>query len=482
MKKSVAWAEALQITQEKIDSWTLQAPSPEAFTYWCLLNEKIDSKKYYQWAQKVYGLALLDAGFLETPPAMNIWNQMKSVANWSEHMFPVAEWDGVVFVGCVEPKDDIQWSFPVKYLLVEAKALQDHWNRVQASELAAPEVNTNTPNEDSGWTDSVSAAEAFVDVITEEDKPEEAIVAEPEGLELSPPPTEEAPQLDQPDGLSLVEAIEAPEGMDQPEGLEEPVTNVDSAPNGFAAVITEDDIPTDPSIHPEGFTKDSTSVPVLQLDKLTALTSEEDLLSQENEKPKVEESIQSNTLSEISSKSEVSGVLKLGALEGEAAEKLPPNPEGTTSSATSTSIHNASQVAVVLDDLKNDFEASILLSLEQGELKPLVWDQGWKPKEAPRGPENMKDASAFRVVCRSKHPYLGHLIDTPINRKFFEAWGMTEYPEKVLVQPVLHNDALMGVMVCVCNVEVKNQVLLNAGKKHADSVARMLYDSQVKAA
>ena len=352
-------------------------------------------------------LAVLKDEFFKLPANTKLWDQLKSVANWSHEMLPVHEWDGVVFVACVEPNDEIKWSFPVQYVLASADNLNKHWENLNSAEPEAV------------------AAPVIVPDMTEA----------PEVPEV----------LDIPDGVPAELSAEAAKTPDVPEGITFNFdTNVDEAPAEEAA--SEDDIATNPGDAPIGLSEEPPAAPVLNLENLMPVTDE-------------------------------------APVEEETSPKIPNSPPPPSNYDTDASFHEVTRVASVLDILKDDFEGSILLTVEGNELKPLVWDSAWKPQGGAKGPENLNDASAFRVAMRTKHPYLGHVVDTPVNKNFFNAWGINEFPEKILVHPVLTGESIIAVVVCICNPAVKNQVLLSAATRHAKEISKMLLDdSQASAA
>jgi hypothetical protein len=273
---------------------------------------------------------------------------------------------------------------------------------------------------------------------------------EPNPEPAAPPPPPPEVFEDQPEGLSLDQLSVAETPMDAPEGLsfDPPMTKVDEMP---PAPATEDDIPTDVGMAPEGLSLSAEiKAPVLQLN----FDSEPAMPEPTMPEPE--------TL----------------------AMPEPEAPMVTEPPVVAEEVTMMTKIAPVLDFLKDDFQGSMILRLENNQLKPLIWDNTWNPNGEPKGPENLTDASAFRVVIRSKHPYLGHVVDTPINKNFFQSWGKTDLPEKVLIHPIIDEDgsSLLGVFVSVCDPIAKNPALLSAGERHAAEVRRLLKEAYSAAA
>jgi hypothetical protein len=131
MKSIKPWVNEMGVTEAQMTQWSREAPKGKSLTYWCLENGKIPTDEYLFWARNHYGLAVLKPEFFEQSPNFDLWRNIASVANWSAEMVPLHEWDGVVFVGCVEPLDDISWSFPVRYIIADAQSLASSWQTLQ---------------------------------------------------------------------------------------------------------------------------------------------------------------------------------------------------------------------------------------------------------------------------------------------------------------------------------------------------------------
>ncbi len=129
MQQQSAWAKALNIPKAQYDEWKMIAPTEESFTFWCLHSGRIVASKYFAWAKDHYGFALLNDKYFSLQPNMDFWKMIHTVANWSPWMLPLEQWDGVIFIGCVEPPSETAWSFPVCYVLAQPGDLEKLWQR-----------------------------------------------------------------------------------------------------------------------------------------------------------------------------------------------------------------------------------------------------------------------------------------------------------------------------------------------------------------
>ena len=130
MKMLKPWVEPLKVSPEKYDQWIQATPKGVSVTFWALSEKKLSLDHYLNWARDFYEIpSAANEYFLHTP-SVELWNTIQSVANWSAQMVPVDQWDGVVFVACTEPPKEVNWSFPVRYILASPHALSDYWNRL----------------------------------------------------------------------------------------------------------------------------------------------------------------------------------------------------------------------------------------------------------------------------------------------------------------------------------------------------------------
>src|SRR5262245_9726366 len=125
MRATKPWVEALKIDPQKVSAWAMEVPRHESVTFWCLEKGHLRSAEYFEWARDYYGLAQVSEEYFHQPANRDLWSKIHSVANWSPELLPIEEWDGVVFVACVEPPEGIQWSFPVQYVLATATDLRN---------------------------------------------------------------------------------------------------------------------------------------------------------------------------------------------------------------------------------------------------------------------------------------------------------------------------------------------------------------------
>lgn len=443
-----SWLQAFNISESQFREWQSHATTRDEFTFWCLAHGKLDTQKYLDWAKNHYGLPVVNSAFFKTKADSALWKKIESVANWSMAMLPIYEWDGVIFVACVEPHTDIQWSFPVRYVLASAEDLKIYWNALQDEPAAvAPKVAPTTAPKaapitapKAAPTTAPKAAQPAAKAPAPPQEPAMPSMADLPELPELPENTNPGVVVDTPEGLNLNLEPQIAAAADAPAGIAEPPPPAtDAAPDGMAIDFD-----------------------LSAVDKPTGIF----------EMPA--DMGGSGSTSTEDAKAAVDSYLL----------KIPHHNEHTTEetlqdfksdpSVTRINVPDGNELQTYFEEMRSDFNGSLVLKLADGAFVPFAWDKFWSPQENPVGPTDVTSPSAFRIVYRTKQPYLGHIVDTPVNRAFFSAWGEKELPKRVLIQPLLHNDKLMGALICRCKEEPKNNQILMSGHTHAQKISEML--------
>ncbi|MCB0349694.1 MAG: hypothetical protein KDD38_00840 [Bdellovibrionales bacterium] len=379
MNSTPTWVQALNIKPATYEEWLRLLPKHESLIFTCLLNHQINSEDYFSWAKEYYGLAYLNSNFFEQKPNISFWKKIEPVANWSEKMIPLHEWDGVVFVACVEPHSEVKWSFPVQYVLASAQDLTKYWQALQKKQ------------------DST---------------------ATPPDLELPPVPT------DEPAGLNLekLEKLNAPQSEDFMEALAKKV-NGNKTPADFNA-------PDNLNWSPDNGDS-SVAAP-------DGMAPEGMVMAPVPAAPEV-----------------ITPDITVAAEMKNTQDKI-----NTPSVSASSDPYSA-----LIHEMKNYFTGVLILSAQNETVVPVAWDDAYTPK---KGEENkswdLNSPSALRISARTKQPYLGHIVSTPMNKEFFAAFGYNEFPKKVLIQPVLSDDYLTHLIIATVDESRKNHQTLHEGK------------------
>lgn len=405
MKHVKPWANALQVAPEKYSAWTIEAPKHESLTFYCLDRGLIRSNEYFNWAKEYYGLPMIDTKYFQQPANRELWQQIQSVAHWTPALLPLEMWDGVVFVACVEPPDDVQWSFPVQYVLAHPRDLKlylerldDDPTRIGRSILTSPSFHTSsqvlTPPVVQETTPPSLEAPVGVSLSLPD------LPSTNEGLDEVTSPSMVLPPIDVPEGLNISSEIlksETPT-LDQPK-LE--------IPEGLGDVL--------------GLASASASASASAPPPLTS-------------KSPPPPSVQAQVLAKPNSK---------GGPQGYEIDS-----DQLASSSIDAATSSDEALAWVFLQMKQHFIFSWMLFYHDGNLSPWRWDKGAQPrKDSALSPLDLSPPSLFRIVVRSKMPYHGHVIDNPVNSEFFKNWGLRSIPEHVTAIPLMSGEHLIGILL-----------------------------------
>jgi hypothetical protein len=378
MKKVRPWVEALGISEDDYQRWCSNIPATESVTFRCLREGRIPVEAYLDWACNHYGLPVLKKDFFANAPDHNLFEKLKGIGSWSYEIMPVGEWDGVIYIACTEPNEDISWSFNVCYLLAAPASLEAHWNALNTTKpLSAPAVATPPPTPMAEITQTAFPVLPNVPTPDKKDDPFAAIE-----MQL----TQTAVKASE---ASTVPALEVPEGLSLP----------DMPENTLTAIFPKSDV----SISP-------------------APVTSQDL----------------NTMQSIAQE--------------------------------------------YFKELKSDFMGCMLLAFDSDNLRPIAWDEKWKTTGPNTAFVSLSNASAFRVVYRTKMPYLGHVVETPSNSEFFSAWGFTALPENILVQPLSENGKWHGMLLLLADKTKKQSTQLAIAEQVAARLANVMGKATKKAA
>lgn len=379
MAEQKPWVKALNINISDLEQWKLELPKEQSLTFWCLEKGKLKLYEYLKWAQNHYQLPILNTDYFTNSPDQGLWLNIQSVANWSAHMLPLAEWDGVIFIGCVEPHTDITWSFPVRYVLASPHDLKKRWQELQV---------------------------------------EEETLEPPEGLQLAP----------------LAQKTPIPE-EEAPMGLlpSEPTSSESSEENSIPSnhdVFFQDDIPTG----------------VYTPEELKNLEQQETLPpspfpTDNHPSPEPEKPSTTSDLCAIDP--------DLAATDIEKAQSLD------------------AAVAWLFKQARQHFSKSMLLTVDQTTLKAWKWDTLWQ-SSSQNTPFSLLEPSLFHVVYKTKLPYHGYIINTSINSAFFSQWGHKSLPAHATALPLLLDNNLFGILLCLGDQESNTYSILKYCEKIAD--------------
>ena len=105
------WMQIIQKDIEPLKQWYQSQQPKGSLLYWAMKKGDLAEQSYFDWAQDQYGLAYLKNDFFQKKTNQTLWQKYVNVHKWTNECFPVAEWDGTLFIACLQPPEDLP-NFP----------------------------------------------------------------------------------------------------------------------------------------------------------------------------------------------------------------------------------------------------------------------------------------------------------------------------------------------------------------------------------
>lgn len=122
------WRVEFGISNELFQQWkSSRTAATDSFLQWCLKTGQIQGDLYLDWASVHHELPIVQADYFAIPPDIVFWNAIKDQHKWTESFFPLAEWDGVLAIGCLEPPADFSFKSPHIFVLASQEDLKKLW-------------------------------------------------------------------------------------------------------------------------------------------------------------------------------------------------------------------------------------------------------------------------------------------------------------------------------------------------------------------
>ncbi|MFK8138418.1 MAG: hypothetical protein AB8E15_08665 [Bdellovibrionales bacterium] len=132
MSKNYPWASAFNIDVNSITHWQSQSGDKNVLE-WAIENGKIPELKYLTWAKDYYNIPAIGQSFFEKSPDPSLWEKWAG-ADWEPSFFPVYEWQGTLYVACIEPPSSEQvdalqkLNFKFNLLLAPLSSMGSWWS------------------------------------------------------------------------------------------------------------------------------------------------------------------------------------------------------------------------------------------------------------------------------------------------------------------------------------------------------------------
>lgn len=140
------WAKALNINEKTLSAWQQQA-GRQPLLEWCLNHHKIADADYLAWATDHYLMPSLSPEYFTSEFDVRFFNKVRLLADWTEYLYPVGAWDGVLFIACAIPPESVDVFCPYRLVLAPPQVMAKNWHQIQGTESATVvRSSPRTPN------------------------------------------------------------------------------------------------------------------------------------------------------------------------------------------------------------------------------------------------------------------------------------------------------------------------------------------------
>ena len=445
-----------------------------SFTAFVLNQKIVNEEDYLIWAQTHYGLVILNNEYLQiNNPDMALWSRWKNTYAWSNEFLPIGEWDGVLFIGCLEKPEDFNAPHPVCFALCSPLHLKN-WNKQYESEekvlFVSPAPSTpkipsmsEVPTSDKILTlelqhdsdssidnDSINSDESFENSPADEKVPNENSFLM--SLESLTPPTENSFLLNI-DTLKpqLVKTESSPVSI----SIEDVVPNIEVVPNGEATP------PKIPKLEPVKLESLNFEVKKPEPPKVAVATA-----------PKIAVATAPTNLTPIKAQPKNSVPFQADKNSPLFLTKL-------------FGLHKnlGAELKALCEPLIANYEKYLILSVddELSEARPLVWSESFNPGIQNYG-ISLKSPSIFYIVAATSKPFHGPVSPNDQNDKFFDDWNMSHTPGHATLVPILHKDQLIGILLALGEATAFNNHILRSAVKVGSEITQNIYSKEQKSA
>lgn len=353
----------------------------------------ISSNEYLPWAQKYYGLAILNSSFFERGFNPKIYQKYKNDSPaWGPQALPLYEWDDILFVGCIDPH-----AVPSNLPLNCRPLLASYENLTKAWDMAF----YDKPNPNYVPAPVTVAFEASPEL----SKPEEPIYPPPIAPPMTPPPALEENLFD----FNQIENINS-ESAPSEEQLESEENSKESLelPDGLNFSDHQNLLTTDELKTPEDniFGVPTSAPTEVAVDSISLKT---DLPVLNKEIPKKE---------------------------------IRPLPFPSNPSTMELEEELKTSFAKAYQNYRN----LMILKLNGDSLYPMRWDPSYKNAKSPYA-ISVDTPSIFRIVIRTQKPFHGPISPNDVNNQFLNHWFEGHKPKHFSIIPLFFNQACVGILL-----------------------------------
>jgi hypothetical protein len=502
------------------------ASADAGFLAYCLNEKLISTTDYLHWAKDVLEIPILiDDFFMAHAPSTRLFESRRELFAWGPHCLPVAEWDGVLIVACLQIPENFPAASSTVFLLASPERLAETWAtyeavapastldasealaltnpgfKIEASAPALGSLKIPTP---------VDAAEALFGAETKPikslfDANGDLILAEDEALETdaevgSNPEIQlgtedEAAGL--PDGFFAETVVDTPLLSDLlPVVDSETKTHSILAPvETGAASVHDDTVALEEAPDTTAFNEASVTIALNEIPAtvVAAVKAEPEAKKPLTKGPRSVEVLGSamslaemKAMKPVEDETPAPGTPAVAAMPqtpiAPSMPKAPMKAANPSSNSAAYWLEKARKANTETFDketmeafqkLKTFFKKSMLLAIGDKDqvAKPLVWNSGFlMNSETPITEFPLNIPSFLRIVSTTQKPYHGFVTPNDANDSFFETWNQGEIPDHITVVPFMEGDLIVGMLLGIGEKSAYNRSVL----QHTEAVAKEL--------
>lgn len=447
----------------------------------------------------------LNPRFFETHlPSSSFFRRWEKVSAWNEGIFPIYEWQDVLFVGAAYEPDNWQNNLKSKthkicLVLCEAEALKEVWKKIQSSPIRETQksnvdIETKKLAEASLLTPQAPPAAPLIPVAAAKAPPPPPVFTIPKDKPLQPVP-------------AIVKSSSTPVYTEADFSIEDLYDAVNLSPDEIVSLKTEQEEAEESSqIQDLDSRKKPPPKKALAMEMPEGLGGMVLTQDQATSLPPLPEALIPNVAAQVPAQpvsSTPSIAPKLGTLSAAPASvSLPPMPkpvppeakmdallempdvppptlnfkaqQESSLDAKSKVAMDANWVTEVFDKLNPHFRRSMILKVESNKAEPWNWNPGLKPLNNKIPSIDLKNPSPFYVVSRTLKPYHGQPPKNELLQQFCSFWSQGDDLQSVSVLPLTVNGSLVAMIFAESEGEGLQLNKLQIAQNIADDVQQIL--------
>ena len=402
----------------------------------------INETEYQKWASCYYNIPVLQSTYFDAHPSIqkNLWEKVKNKATWSASLLPIAEWQGILYIACLEPKS-LPFHQPVVWLIASQKMMQTLWEKIQEDHQQKKPVQSEI-------THSQIPSIKNDDIIIEEEPRWLNGIQHgvQHGIQHISRWFTSSPKNKKHSDTSISQQKKKPVFTK----LEKPLNHSDHHSIHVDSTNSlKKEMPTQSLFKKKTSAPDTTQLQPdadVNVQKVTLQSTPSVDVSEEKKKPKMKDiKIEELKESPMKVKQKVSTPTHTSTPTPKHTSTSTPTHTSTPtpthiSMPTHTPTHKISPIRSILEKTTPHVQSYILFQCKKQLFIPIKWSYDLKPLN--KKPVPVHQPSLFRISYISKQPYFGHLTAVSMNTVFFENWGFERLPEHVTFIPFLNQEGI----------------------------------------